>query len=99
MVGTAIALRPGIVFLTDRFGLLEIGGIHAFPRSHGGARRRASHSAPFAEDLPPLKLQLSSGVIALLLYFERVSRLMILNLEAEKAVDSSKCLGVVSGHS
>src|SRR5271166_4464962 len=37
-------------------------------------------------------------VIALLLYFERVSGLMILNLEAEKAVDSSKCLGIVSSY-
>jgi hypothetical protein len=35
----------------------------------------------------------------LLLYFERVSRLMILNLETEKAVDSSKRLGIVSGYS
>jgi hypothetical protein len=30
------------------------------------------------------------------LYFERVSCLMILNLETEKAVDSSKRLGIVS---
>jgi len=37
-------------------------------------------------------------VIALLLYFERVSCLMILNLEAEKAVDSRKCLGIVSSY-
>jgi hypothetical protein len=41
----------------------------------------------------------SPGVIVLLLYFEGVSRLMISDLEAEKAVDSSKCLGIVSGHS
>jgi uncharacterized membrane protein len=44
-------------------------------------------------------LQVSPGVIVLLLYFEGVSRLMISDLEAEKAVDSSKCLGIVSGHS
>jgi hypothetical protein len=44
-------------------------------------------------------LQVSSGVIVLLLYFDGVSRLMIVDLEAEKTVDSSKCLGVVSGHS
>ena len=43
--------------------------------------------------------QVSPGVIVLLLYFERVSRLMIQDLETEKAVDSSKCLGIVSGHS
>ena len=36
---------------------------------------------------------------SLLLYFERVSRLMILNLETEKAVDSGKRLGIVSGYS
>ena len=34
----------------------------------------------------------------LLLHFEGVSRLMILNLETEKAVDSSKRLGIVSGY-
>ena len=44
-------------------------------------------------------LQMNPDVIVLLLYFEGVSRLMIVNLEAEKAVDSSKCLGIVSGHS
>ena len=44
-------------------------------------------------------LQVSPDVIVLLLYFEGVSRLMIVDLEAEKAVDSSKCLGIVSGHS
>jgi len=33
------------------------------------------------------------------LYFEGVSCLVILDLEAEKAVDSSKCLGLVSGYS
>ena len=44
-------------------------------------------------------LQLSLGVIALLLYLEGVSRLMIVDLEAEKTVDSSKCVGIVSGHS
>jgi hypothetical protein len=43
--------------------------------------------------------QVSPGVIVLLLYFEGVSRLMIVDLEAEKAVDRSKCLGIVSGHS
>jgi hypothetical protein len=44
-------------------------------------------------------LQVSPGVIGLLLYFEGVSGMMISDLEAEKAVDSSKCLGIVSGHS
>jgi hypothetical protein len=43
-------------------------------------------------------LQVSPNVIVLLLYFEGVSRLMIVDLEVEKAVDSSKCLGIVSGH-
>ena len=44
-------------------------------------------------------LQVSPDIIVLLLYLEGVSRLMIVDLEAEKAVDSSKCLGIVSGHS
>jgi len=44
-------------------------------------------------------LQVSPDVIVLLLYFEGISRLMILDLEAEKAVDSSKRLGIVSGYS
>ena len=44
-------------------------------------------------------LQVSPDIIVLLLYFEGVSRLMVVDLEAEKAVDSSKCLGIVSGHS
>jgi hypothetical protein len=35
----------------------------------------------------------------LFLYFEGVSRLVIVNLEAEKAVDSSKRLGIMSGYS
>ena len=35
-------------------------------------------------------LQVSPDVIVLLLYFEGVSRLMIVDLEAEKHVDSSK---------
>jgi hypothetical protein len=43
--------------------------------------------------------QVSQGVIVLLLYFEGVSRLMVSDLEAEKAVDSSKRLGVLSVHS
>ena len=43
-------------------------------------------------------LQMNPDVIVLLLYFEGISRLMIMDLEAEKAVDSSKCLGIVSGH-
>jgi hypothetical protein len=43
-------------------------------------------------------LQVSPDVIVLLLYFEGISRLMILDLEAEKAVDSSKRL-VMSGYS
>src|SRR5260370_26847843 len=44
-------------------------------------------------------LQVSPDSIVLLLYFEGVSRLMIVDLEAEKDVDSSKCIGIVSGHS
>jgi hypothetical protein len=36
--------------------------------------------------------------VHLLLLFEGVSRSMILNLEAEKAVDSSKRFGVLSGY-
>src|SRR6202162_3987749 len=46
-----------------------------------------------------LMLQVSPDIVVLLLYFEGISRLMIVDLEAEKAVDSSKCLGIVSGHS
>ena len=42
---------------------------------------------------------MSPGVIVLFLYFEGISRLMISDLETEKAVDGSKCLGIVSGHS
>ena len=37
------------------------------------------------------------GIIVLLLNFEAVSGPMIANLEAEKAVDSGKSLGIVSG--
>jgi hypothetical protein len=44
-------------------------------------------------------LQMSPDIIALLLYFEGISRMMIPDLEAEKAVDSSKRIGIVSGHS
>ena len=44
-------------------------------------------------------LQVSPDVIVLFFYFDGVSRLMILNLEAEKAVDSSKRLGIVGGYS
>ena len=44
-------------------------------------------------------LQMNPDVIVLLLYFEGISRLMIMDLEAEKAVDSSKCLGTMSGYS
>lgn len=44
-------------------------------------------------------LQVSSGVIVLLLYLEGISSPMILDLEAEKTVDSSKCLGIASGYS
>ena len=47
----------------------------------------------------PLMLQVSPDVIVLFLYFDGVSRLVIVNLEAEKAVDSSKRLGIVSGYS
>ena len=36
---------------------------------------------------------------ALFLDFEGVSRLMILNLETEKSVDSGKCFCIVSGYS
>jgi hypothetical protein len=45
-----------------------------------------------------LILQVSPVVIVLLLYFEGVSRLMILNLEAEKSVDSSKRLGILGSY-
>ena len=38
-------------------------------------------------------LQVSPDVIVLFFYFDGVSRLVIVNLEAEKAVDSSKRLG------
>ena len=44
-------------------------------------------------------LQMSPDIIVLLLYFDGISRLMILDLEAEKAVDSNKRLGIVSGYS
>ena len=44
-------------------------------------------------------LQMNPDVIVLLFYFEGTSRLMILDLEAEKAVDSNKRLGIVSGYS
>ena len=43
--------------------------------------------------------QVSADVIVLLLYLEGVSGLMLVDLESEKAVDSGKCLGIVSGHS
>jgi hypothetical protein len=37
-------------------------------------------------------------IFKLLLHFQRISSLMILDLEAEKAMDSRKCFGVVSGY-
>ena len=46
-----------------------------------------------------MTLQVSPDIIVLLLYFVGIPRLMILDLEAEKAVDSSERLSMMRGYS
>ena len=56
---------------------------------------------PFAlKGIPPKPVRLKNirgeSPTATILHFERVSRLLILDLEAEKAVDGSKRFGILS---
>jgi hypothetical protein len=86
------------VFATALFHNMTVEGLNELDLSYTPPLSRVGSGANGHPDLVSLTCHAALGRI-LLLYFDGVSCLMIVDLEAEKTVDSSKCHSIVSGHS